>query len=88
MVVTTADAATIAGRPMAPRATLVATPGLSYWRTRRALTQAELADLIDVNISTVARLERGSAARLATIRKLAEALQVQPGDLMDPPPTA
>jgi DNA-binding XRE family transcriptional regulator len=86
VAVTTADVATIAGRPMAPRATLVATPGLTYWRTRRALTQGELAQLVGVNISTVARLERGATARLATVRKLAQVLKVEPGVLMDLPP--
>ena len=57
-----------------------------YWRTRRALTQGELAQLVGVNISTVARLERGATARLATVRKLAQVLKVEPGNLMDPPP--
>ena len=47
MAVASADraalAGTIAGRTMAPRPTLVATPALRYWRTQRALTQTALA---------------------------------------------
>jgi transcriptional regulator with XRE-family HTH domain len=84
VAVVSADAATIAG--LAPRPTLKPVPALLYWRTRRALAQRELADLVSVDITTVQRLERGASARLATVRKLAAALQVAPSDLMDPPP--
>jgi transcriptional regulator with XRE-family HTH domain len=71
---------------MAPRATLVAVPGLRYWRTRRVMTQKELADAVDVAVSTVARLEAGGDARLVTVRKLARALKVDPAELLDQPP--
>ncbi len=36
--------------------------------------------------STVHRLEAGGEARLATVRKLAAALQVEPAALLDQPP--
>jgi len=84
MAVANTDAATIAG--LAPRPTLRPVPALLYWRTRRALAQRELAELVGVDITTVQRLERGAAARLATVRKLAQALEVEPSALMDPPP--
>ena len=80
-------AGTIAGRTMAPRPTLVATPALRYWRTQRALTQTALAERLAVAISTVQRLEAGGAARLSTVGKLAEVLGVTPADLMTSPPT-
>jgi transcriptional regulator with XRE-family HTH domain len=86
VAVVPSNTATIAG--LAPRPTLKPVPALLYWRSRRALAQRELADLVGVDITTVQRLERGATARLATVRKLAEALQVDPGDLMDPPPTS
>ena len=71
---------------MAPRAVLVAVPGLRYWRTRRAMSQKQLAEAIQVALSTVARLEGGGEARLATVKKLADALDLEPGALMDQPP--
>ncbi len=44
-----------------------------------------LADLARVGIATVQRLEAGGFARLATIRRLAEALEVKPAELMGQP---
>jgi transcriptional regulator with XRE-family HTH domain len=79
---------TIAPSSMAARATLVAVPGLRYWRTRRLMTQKELAEAIRAAPTTVARLEAGGDARLATVRKLAEALRVEAPALLDPPPEA
>jgi predicted transcriptional regulator len=67
---------------MAPRPTLVATPSLRYWRTQLALPQSELATIARVGIATVQRLEAGGAARLSTVRRLADALEVKPADLM------
>jgi DNA-binding Xre family transcriptional regulator len=54
-------------------------------RIRRALSQAELADTAGINRMTVSRLElgRGEAVQAATLRKLAGALDVEPGDLID-----
>ena len=66
-----------------------ACPGLRYWRTERALLQRELADRAGVNRTTVQRAEDASqphAIRLDMVRKLAEALGVEPGDLMREPP--
>ncbi len=77
---------TIAGQSMAPRATLVTTPSLRYWRTQIAVPQRELAEMIGVALSTVQRLETGGSARLATVRRLAGALGVTPAELMGQPP--
>ncbi len=78
--------ASIVTPTMAPRPTLATTPALLYWRTRRGFLQRELAALADVDLTTVQRLERGKTARLDTIRHLAEALKVEPSDLMAQPP--
>ena len=85
-VVHSAD--TIESPRMAPRATLVATPSLRYWRTQLAVPQRELAELARVSINTVQRLEAGGTARLTTIRRLAEALEIKPSTLMEKPPDA
>jgi transcriptional regulator with XRE-family HTH domain len=71
-----------------PRATLVAIPGLRHWRIARALTQEELAERARLSRVSVGRLETGTPARMSTVRRLAEALGVEPGDLMRPPPEA
>jgi DNA-binding Xre family transcriptional regulator len=72
-----------------PRATVVLVPALRYWRTRRALLQRELAEQAGVDRATVQRAEASEqprAIRLDVVRKLAEALQVEPSDLMGEPP--
>lgn len=54
-------------------------------RERAALTQQELADKSGLNRSTVIRAESGQDVPFPrTVRKLAQALGVQPADLMDP----
>jgi transcriptional regulator with XRE-family HTH domain len=54
-------------------------------RERRALTQQQLAELAQINRVSLARLETGqSEARPTTVRKLADALGVDPGELMEP----
>lgn len=54
-------------------------------RERKALTQQQLAVKAGVNRVTVARLERGSDQPLpTTVRKLADALGVDPEELMEP----
>jgi transcriptional regulator with XRE-family HTH domain len=54
-------------------------------RERRALTQQQLAELARINRVSLARLETGQAeARPTTVRKLADALGVDPADLMEP----
>ena len=51
-------------------------------RMRRFLTQAELAEKTGVSESTVAGWEAGrKAPRLRNIRKLAEVLGVEPGEI-------
>ena len=75
-------ATTIRTHRMAPRPTLVATPSLRYWRTQLAVPQRELAELARVSINTVQRLEAGGTARLSTVRRLAEALEITPAQLM------
>ena len=53
-------------------------------RIRRALTQAELAELAGMTESTVNRIENGlQEARMSTLRKLATALKVEPEELID-----
>ncbi len=52
-------------------------------RTRRALTQAELAEHSGVTTATVARIERDEIEpRMTTLRKLAHALEVDPAELV------
>jgi transcriptional regulator with XRE-family HTH domain len=52
-------------------------------RTRRALTQEELAEKADVGTNTVARLERNETEpHMSTLRKLARALDADPSDLI------
>jgi transcriptional regulator with XRE-family HTH domain len=65
-----------------PRPTVAAVPGLLRWRVERAMTQADLAAASGVDRTTIARLERGSSAKMETIRRLAEALKVEPGLLL------
>jgi transcriptional regulator with XRE-family HTH domain len=73
---------------MPPRPTTATTPSLRYWRTKRALLQRELAQRASVDLGTVQRLERDLPAKLDTVRRLAEALHVDPATLMDQPPDA
>ena len=52
-------------------------------REDRTLSARELADLAGVHYNTVLRLENNQGdAQPRTIRKLAEALEVEPKDLM------
>ena len=81
-----ASPGTLTGRPVAPRATTVAVPALAYWRVQRTLLQRELATRAGLHLRHVQRLEAGGRAGLDTVRQLAEALGVEPGDLMREPP--
>ncbi len=57
---------------------------LREWRERRALTQRELAAKAGMTVSTVNRIENGlQEARISSLRKLAEALGVEPDELLD-----
>ncbi len=71
---------------MPPRPTTAPTPALRYWRGQRALRQRELAERAGVDRTTVVRLEHGLPAGLETIHRLAEVLDVVPGDLLRQPP--
>jgi transcriptional regulator with XRE-family HTH domain len=52
-------------------------------RTRRLLTQDELAEKAGVSQSTIANIERDNAEpQFRTIRKLAKALEVDPTTLL------
>jgi transcriptional regulator with XRE-family HTH domain len=55
-------------------------------RIARAFSQAELGERSGVSRVAITRLEHGDIdARFATIRRLAEALNVEPSDLMAAP---
>jgi transcriptional regulator with XRE-family HTH domain len=57
---------------------------LKRYRTRRALTQAQLAERAGVTTATVARVERDEIEpRMTTLGKLARALEGDPADLVE-----
>jgi transcriptional regulator with XRE-family HTH domain len=56
---------------------------LKRLRTLRALTQVELAEKARVTPATVVRIERNQAEpHMSTLRKLAQALNVDPAELV------
>ena len=56
---------------------------LKRQRTLKALTQAQLAERAGVTTATVARIERDEIEpRMTTLRKLADALDVEPAELV------
>jgi transcriptional regulator with XRE-family HTH domain len=58
---------------------------LRSWRTRRFLTQKELADKVGVPYQTVQRWESGqSFPRPRHLKSLCEALEVTPDELLTP----
>jgi transcriptional regulator with XRE-family HTH domain len=58
--------------------------GLREAREKALLTQAELATKSGVTVSTISRIENGlQAARISTIRKLAEAVGADADGLID-----
>ncbi len=64
-------------------------PRLAEWRRRRALALRDLAAKSGVGVSTINRLELGhQLARPSTVRRLAEALNVEPDDLYGAVPDA
>ena len=59
--------------------------GLREIRRRRFMTQVELAQAAGLTEVTIVRLEHGQRARMSTVRRLAEALQVAPEELLREP---
>lgn len=59
-------------------------PRLKAYRERAVITQEDLARRSGVAVVTISRIESGQGARISTIRKLAEALDVEPGELVKP----
>jgi len=55
---------------------------LREFRTARALSQRDLATRAGVTHATIVKAERGDEVRPSTHRKLAEALAVDPRELM------
>lgn len=52
-------------------------------RTRRALTQEQVAERANITTTAVARIERNEAEpRMTTLGKLAQALEVDPAELV------
>ncbi len=57
---------------------------LREWRERRLLTQRELAERVAMSTGQINRIENGiHQPRFSTIRKLAEALEVTPDELIE-----
>lgn len=55
---------------------------LKRWRMRRALTQIQLADRCGLSPATIVRIERDQREpQPSTIRKLADALDIDPSEL-------
>lgn len=61
---------------------------LRYYRERKGITQAELAKRADVNFRTLQDYEQGSksinGARVDTVSRLAQALDCDVNDLIEP----
>lgn len=58
-------------------------PGLRAVRLRRLLTQADLAARVNMTPASISRIETGQTkARISTVRRLAEALDADPGELL------
>jgi transcriptional regulator with XRE-family HTH domain len=62
---------------------MISLPRLKEIRLRRALSQRELSARADVSRVTIVRLEAGGESPFpSTVRKLADALNVEPDELM------
>jgi transcriptional regulator with XRE-family HTH domain len=59
-------------------------PRLRYVRERTLMTRRALAAASGVSTNTIHRAEHGLPVELRTIRKLADALGVEPTELMAP----
>lgn len=62
---------------------VVGVPGLRRLRMRASLSLRELAARSGVAASTIARIESGKDAHPRTVRRLAEALNREPAELME-----
>lgn len=60
---------------------MVVLPNLQRWRLRRAYSQRDLARVAGVVPRTVTYAEQGYSVSLRTLRKLSEALKVEPHEL-------
>jgi len=75
----------IGERSLALEAFVAGRPTLREKRLERAMSMNELADAAGVSASTVMDIERtGASPRMATIRKLANALDCAPQDIAWP----
>jgi transcriptional regulator with XRE-family HTH domain len=55
---------------------------LKRWRMRRAMTQIQLAERCELSPATIVRIERNQREpQPSTIRKLADALDIDPSEL-------
>jgi transcriptional regulator with XRE-family HTH domain len=53
-------------------------------RRRRVMSISDLSEASGVHRNTIHRIEQGKPAYTTTIRKLAKALEVEPGELVEP----
>jgi transcriptional regulator with XRE-family HTH domain len=60
-------------------------PRLRQLREENALSQVELASRSGVTQAAISRIEGGASAQYETMRKLAQALEVKPQELMREP---
>lgn len=59
---------------------------IKEWRKKRGLTQERLAELVDVNVNTIIRWEKGiHTPRTDDLKKLASALECTESDLLNGP---
>jgi len=55
---------------------------LQELRRRRVMSISDLSEVSGVHRNTIHRIEQGKPAYTTTIRKLAKALEVEPGELV------
>lgn len=62
---------------------------LREWRLAKVMTQEELAQTSGVTEATISRIETGQhEARISTVKKLAQALDIEPQQLIAGPESA
>jgi len=57
---------------------------LQELRRRQVMSISDLSEVSGVHRNTIHRIEQGKPAYTTTIRKLAKALEVEPGELVEP----